>query len=88
MIIPGERAYTGSVTSHGPQASASFCVPDLDEAFISANGNMGATLDPRNRGDNVILELAEFCDTARCRIPHEDAGAKSYSKDITTAPID
>lgn len=88
MIIPSEGAYAGSVASHGPQASASLGVPDLDQAFVSANGNVRATLDPRNRGDDVILKLAELCDTARGRIPHINAGAKSHSKDITTTPID
>ena len=58
VIIPGQGAHAGSVTRHGAETPLLFCVPDLDKAFISTDGNMSTALDPRHGCNNVILKVA------------------------------
>ncbi len=35
-------------------------IPDLDEAFIGADCDVGTSLDPGDRGDDVVLQVAEL----------------------------
>ena len=58
VVVPGQGAYAGGVTCHGSEAAAFLCVPDLNEAFVCTYGDVGTALDPRDRGNDVVLEIA------------------------------
>ena len=42
---------------------------------------------PRDRGDCIILELAQFRHPSRSGVPHVHTGAQSDTKYITTTPV-
>ena len=59
------------MAGHGTEAAGLFSVIDLHKAFMSANGEMGAALDPGNGGDLVIVrQFAELVHAASSGIPH------------------
>ena len=64
MIVPGQGAHSSRMARHGPETSASFRIPDLDQTFVGANRDMGPSLNPRDRSDNVVLKLAKLCYSA------------------------
>ena len=89
VIVPGECANASGVASHCSEAARLFSIVDLHEAFICADGNVGAALDPGNRCHQVVIrQFAEFGDFARGGVPHVDTGAKANAKDIRRTPVD
>ena len=74
VFVPGEGADAGGVASHGAEAAGFFSVVDLDEAFVGADGEVGASLDPGDGGDEVVVgEFAELVHAAGGGIPHVHA---------------
>ena len=74
MFVPGQSAHAGRVTSHGAKTAGLFGIVDLYEAFVGADSEMRAPLDPGDRGDEVVVwKFAELVDAAGGRIPHVDA---------------
>ena len=65
VFVPGEGTDAGSVTGHGAETAGLFRIVDLHEAFVGANGEVGAALDPGDRGDEVIVrEFTELVNAA------------------------
>ena len=59
MVIPRQRAHSSCMSCHSSQATALFRVVDLYEAFVCTDSQVRTTLNPRHRGDEVIVgELA------------------------------
>lgn len=74
VFVPGQGADAGGVAGHGAKAAGSLGVIDLHEAFVCADGEVGAPLDPGDRGDCVVvLEFAELVHAASGGVPHVDA---------------
>lgn len=62
------------MAGHGAEAARFLCVIYLHEAFVGANREVGAALDPGDRGDLVVVrQFAELVHTASSGIPHVHA---------------
>ena len=88
VVVPGEGADPGGVARHGAEAALFVGVPDLDEAFVGADCDVRAALDPGDGCDDVVLEVAELVHFAGMGVPHVDAGAKADPQDVAAAPVD
>ena len=61
VVVPGKGANPSGVACHGAETAGFLCVIYLHEAFVRADCDMRASLDPRNGGDKVIVvEFAEL----------------------------
>ena len=46
VVVPGKRSDASGVSGHGPQSSLLFRIPDLHQAFVGSDGQMGPSLYP------------------------------------------
>lgn len=89
MVVPGEGADAGGVAGHGAETAGFLRIVDLHEAFVGADGDVAAALDPGYGGDEVVvLEFAEFGHFAAGGVPHVDTGAEADAEDVSGAPVD